>query len=535
MKSFNSKITTFFTQIFVLITLILFHANSALKYNNPNNNVDKFLNCLPLHTNASIPINKAIYTPKNASFPSILQAYIRNLRFNVSTTPKPLAIIAALDKSHVKATVICAKANGLEIRVRSGGHDYEGLSYVSPNPFVILDFFNLRSIDIDPVSQTGWVESGATLGELYYNIANKSNTLAFPAGVCFTVGVGGHFSGGGYGTLLRKFGLTVDHIVDAEIVDPFGRILNRETMGEDLFWAIRGGGASSFCVVLRWKIKLVRVPDTVTTFLVQKKLNENASDIFYQWQHVAPNIDPNLFVRVQAQVVNKVLSLSFIALYLGKARDLVNLMDNEFPLLGLKQQDCVEQRWVESHLLFNNLPLNTPLDIFLSRIPYMHLTYDKHKSDYVEKAIPKAGLDKLWEKMIEFENVTMQFNPYGGKMGEVSENATPFPHRKGRLFKIQYLAYWADPSLEVLHGNMKAIREVYGFMTQFVSNNPREAFLNYRDIDIGTNVNNSTGFAFDFFKGNLKRLLMVKARVDPTNFFRNEQSIPVLPSYTNRV
>ncbi|XP_074266440.1 berberine bridge enzyme-like 17 [Silene latifolia] len=116
-------------------------------------------------------------------------------------------------------------------------------------------------------------------------------------------------------------------------------------------------------------------------------------------------------------------------------------------------------------------------------------------------------------------------------MGEVSENATPFPHRKGKLFKIQYLAYWADPSLEVLHGNMKAIRGIYGFMTQFVSNNPREAFLNYRDIDIGTNVNNSTGFAFDFFKGNLKRLLMVKARVDPTNFFRHEQSIPVLPSY----
>ncbi|KAK9756026.1 hypothetical protein RND81_01G067900 [Saponaria officinalis] len=535
MKPFTSQIVTFLSQTFILVTLTLLRFNLALKYD-----VEQFLGCLPLHSNASMPINKAIYTPKDASFPSILQAYIRNLRFNLSTTPKPLAIVAALDKSHVQATVVCARAAGLEIRIRSGGHDYEGLSYVSPNPFVILDLFNLRSIDIDLETETCWVESGAVLGELYYNIANKSNTLAFPAGVCTTVGVGGHFSGGGYGTLLRKFGLTVDHVIDAEIVDPNGRILDRKMMGEDLFWAIRGGGAASFGVVLRWKIELVRVPDTVTTFLVQKSLDENLTDIFYQWQNVAPMIDPNLFLRVQANIghdiqkgnkTNKFLQLSFIALYLGKAKDLVDLMDKEYPQLGLHPNDCTEQRWVESHLLFNNLPMNTSLNIILSRVPHMSLTYDKHKSDYVEEAIPKAGLDGLWKKLIELENVTMQFNPYGGKMAEISEEATPFPHRKGKLFKIQYLAYWHDGSPEAIDRNMKATRDVYEFMMPFVSKNPREAFLNYRDIDIGTNVGNSTDFAVDFFKGNLKRLLMVKAKVDPTNFFRYEQSIPVLTYY----
>ncbi|KAM7530365.1 hypothetical protein LguiB_033775 [Lonicera macranthoides] len=105
--------------------------------------------------------------------------------------------------------------------------------------------------------------AGATLGELYYSIAQKSRTLAFPAGVCPIVGVGGHLSGGGYGMLSRKHGIAIDHIIDAQLVDVNGQILDRESMGEDLFWAIRGSGGASFGVIIEWKIKLVSVPQNV--------------------------------------------------------------------------------------------------------------------------------------------------------------------------------------------------------------------------------------------------------------------------------
>lgn len=78
-----------------------------------------------------------------------------------------------------------------------------------------------------------------------YAIAKESLVHGFPAGLCPSVGIGGHF-GGGIGTMMRKYDLAADNVIDAYIIDVNSRILNRYTMAADLFWAIRGGGAASF-------------------------------------------------------------------------------------------------------------------------------------------------------------------------------------------------------------------------------------------------------------------------------------------------
>ncbi|KMT04784.1 hypothetical protein BVRB_7g169600 [Beta vulgaris subsp. vulgaris] len=394
--------------------------------------------------------------------------------------------------------------------------------------------FNLRDIEIDVISETAWAEAGATLGELYYKIANLSNKLAFPAGVSPTLGLGGHISGGGYGNLMRKFGLSSDNVIDAKVVDANGKILDRESMGEDLFWAIQGGGASSFCVVLAWKLKLVQVPELVTVFNVRRTLEQGVTDILYQWQMVVPKIDPNLFIRAMPHVINgsresnnKTIEVTFVALYLGRANQLVNLVSKSFPLLGLQFQDCIEMPWIKTILHWYGFPKDASIRALLSRTP-MTQYYGKFRSDYVQQPIPKEGLEAIWKKMITLEVMFMQFNPYGGKMSEILETKTPFPHRARNLFKIQYNAMWYEDGEEIATRYLNASKELYDTLAPYVSKNPREHFLNYRDIEIGTNKNGNTSFGFQYFKWNLPRLLVTKAKVDPDNFFRFEQSIPVV-------
>jgi hypothetical protein len=404
--------------------------------------------------------------------------------------------------------------------------------------------FNLRSVTINLQDQTAWVESGATLGELYYRIWEKSKLHGFPAGICPTVGVGGHLSGGGYGNMLRKHGLSVDHVIDARIVDVNGRILDKVSMGEDLFWAIRGGGGGSFGVILSYKINLISVPETVSVFRVERRLddNENVTDIVYKWEQVAPSTDDNLFMRMLVQPVSskvkkgeKTIRISILAMFLGNGEELVSLLDKDFPELGLKKEDVMEMSWIDSVVWWANYDNGTSPNVLLDRNPDS-ANFLKRKSDYVQTPISKDGLEWLWKRMIELGKTGLVFNPYGGRMSEIASSATPFPHRAGNLFKIQYSMNWEEEGIEIEKNYTTQIRRLYSYMTPFVSKNPRSAFLNYRDLDIGTNNNDKNSYedgevyGVKYFNDNFDRLVKVKTAVDPHNFFRNEQSIPTLPS-----
>ncbi|PON38462.1 Xanthine dehydrogenase C subunit [Parasponia andersonii] len=503
---------------------------------------EDFVHTLLSNSGPCQPISEAIHTPNDTSFTPILHSHIQNLRFITPTTPKPVLIVVPTHVSHVQAAVISARKHNLQMKIRSGGHDYEGVSYVSSETrFFLLDMQKVRAIELDMVAETAWVQTGATLGELYYKIAQNSKTHGFPAGVCPTVGVGGHLSGGGYGNMMRKYGLSVDHIVDAQIVNVHGQLLDRKSMGEDLFWAIRGGGGASFGVVLAYKIKLVRIPETVTVFKVQRTREENANDVVFQWQEVAPNLDEDLFIRMVLDVVRtsqtgvKTLRASFVALFLGDSDRLVSVMEQSFPELGLRKTDCIETNWVQSIFFWADIPMGTSDQYLLRRKPEK-LVHLKRKSDYLKNPISKKGLNLIFRKMVELEFPVLAFNPYGGRMAQISTNATPFPHR-GNLAKIQYLANWDEPGSEAESYYLGLLRKLYLYMTPFVSKNPRGSYLNYRDLDLGTNDHDHSTtsyrmamyYGFKYFKENFRRLVEVKSRVDPENFFRNEQSIPALP------
>ncbi|KAL2494265.1 FAD-binding Berberine family protein [Forsythia ovata] len=501
---------------------------------------DDFLQCLSLQSKDHTSFSNIFYTPENSSYSSILNFSIQNLRFATETTPKPLVIITPVNESQIQPVIYCAKENGMQIRIRSGGHDLEGLSYTSEEPFFILDLVNLRDINVDVDKKTAWIQAGARLGELYYRIAEKSRTLGFPAGVCPTVGAGGHISGGGYGALIRKYGLAADNVIDARIIDVNGRILDRKSMGEDLFWAIRGGGGTSFGIVLAWKLQLVDVPEKVTVFTIARTVEQNATNIVHRWQYIAHKFDEDLAVRVYIRRVNssqdgkRSIQASFQSLFLGSVDRLLPLMQQSFPELGLQREDCTEMSWIESTLYIYELPVG-PLDVLLNRTQ-ANIPYLKVKADYVQKPISKNVLEGIWKRFFEeeAEKAELVFIPYGGRMDEISESAIPFPHRAGNLYKINYSVYWDEE--EASERYLSWIRRLYSYMAPYVSKFPRSAYVNYRDLDIGVNNKGNTSYAqasiwgLKYFKINFNKLVHVKTKVDPSNFFRNEQSIPPLYS-----
>ncbi|GKB68095.1 berberine bridge enzyme-like protein 27, partial [Tanacetum coccineum] len=201
-------------------------------------------------------------------------------------------------------------------------------------------------------------------------------------GECPTVGIGGHFSGGGYGVLARKYGLAADNVIDTLIVDVNGWILDRGSMGEDLLWAIRGGGGARFRVILAWKMNLVYVSPIVTVFSVVKE-------------------------RAQE--------------------------------LRLKEKDCIEMSWIESVVYFSFSLSGESVEALNERRPCPK-HYFKVKSDYMKKPIPEEALERFLKLcLLVDENLTIFMKPHGGMMSKIAKTITPYPHRAGNLYIIQYV------------------------------------------------------------------------------------------------
>ncbi|XP_051133568.1 berberine bridge enzyme-like 22 [Andrographis paniculata] len=541
---------------------------------------NRFVECMTAST--STPFGgdggSLLHSPGSPSYAYLLRSAQQNPRWlNRSSSRNsrpPLLIITPYTSGEVRAAILCCRRHDLQVRVKSGGHDYEGLSYRCTPRCVIIDLLNLRAISIrledDGGRGTAWVQSGATLGELYYSIAQESRAHGFPAGLCPSVGVGGHFSGGGFGTLLRKHGLAADNVLDARLVDAEGNVLDRSTMGEDLFWAIRGGGGGSFGIVLAWKIKLVRLPPVLTVFTLRKSLRRGGGEeeecirLINKWQHLllsssssssadynnnktTTTMPEDLFMRVVMQRFNyKEEEALFNALFLGPAGELIPVMERIFPELGLRQEDCAEMSWIESVLYFAGFQRGAPLEVLLNRT-VQYKSYFKAKSDFVERPIPEDALRGIRERLRRRRERAMTaalvviMDPFGGRMDRIPAWELPFPHRRGSLFNVQYLVKWTDEDeddeQEQQRRHVRWIRELYRYMKPYVSSSPRAAYVNYRDLDLGGNSkNNNTeevgkkiGWGRKYFKGNFKRLTAVKQRADPGNFFRNEQSIPPGP------
>ncbi|KAL8156109.1 hypothetical protein AgCh_001268 [Apium graveolens] len=500
--------------------------------------------------------NFTLYSSTNDSaYFDILNFSLQNLRFSKLSVPKPSAIIVPKSKEEVSSIVLCCIKWSFEIRIRSGGHSYEGISSSSLSasnnkstksaPFVVIDLMSLDKISVDLMSRTAWVQGGATLGQTYYAIAESSNAHGFPAGACPTVGVGGHFSGGGYGFLGRKYGLSADNIVDALLVDAKGRILNRDSMGEDVFWAIRGGGGGNWGIVFAWKIRLVRVPEIVTVLSVARPQHtkHQVENIIQQYQNVVQDLDDkfHLLVFVSSGLVPESNKIAVIiqGLYQGPRSKTISILNDNFPAMEIKEEECKEMSWIESVDYLSDFSGGQGSISGLKERYFEGKSYFKTKSDYVRKPIPPVGIKTLIDFLEKQPKAYALFEPYGGYMDRTSSDAIAFPHRKGNIFSIEYTITWDEMDDKSGKGkkHINWIRRFYDAMAPFVSSNPRAAYVNYMDLDLGyvtggaSTVDMTRTWGNKYFLDNYDRLVMAKTIIDPHNFFRHQQSLPPLISY----
>ncbi|WMV15540.1 hypothetical protein MTR67_008925, partial [Solanum verrucosum] len=259
-------------------------------------------------------------------------------------------------------------------------------------------------------------------------------------------------------------------------------------MGEDHFWAIRGGGGTSFALIISCKVKLLDIPEKVTVFNVTRR---------------------RAILNLHSGVDKGLSTPFFTTMFVGGVDKLLCEMQKSFPELGGKSFDVL-QDW--------NCTINQEY-------------YFKGKSDYVQHPISINGLEGIWKlynQLGENSGVELQFSPYGGKLSEISESETPFPRRAGNIFMIEYAVFWVK--MENPKRNIAWNQKLYRYMAKYVSKSPRAAYFNYRDLDLG--VNNIIGntsyeqariWGVKYFKNNFDRLVKVKTKIDPTNFFRNEQ------------
>ena len=202
--------------------------------------------------------------------------------WNAMIDRKPALVVRCAGVADIRQAVTFAQTHRLLTAVKGGGHNIAGNAVCDGG--VLIDLSNMRAVTVDPIAQLAHVEPGATLGDFDHEC--QAFGLATPVGINSTTGIAGLTLGGGFGWLSRKYGMTVDNLIAADVVTADGELIRaNDKEHADLFWAIRGG-SGNFGVVSRFEFKLhpvgpeilggliVRIGDTVYDSSLRTRLRQ---------------------------------------------------------------------------------------------------------------------------------------------------------------------------------------------------------------------------------------------------------------------
>jgi len=241
--------------------------------------------------------------------------------FNRAIQQYPLIIVYCLNIRDVSNAVIWSRKHCVPIRIRSGGHNYEG--YSNGDCILVIDVSRMNNMNIDECTDKLYVESGVTNMQVYGFVASKG--YAFPGGTCPTVGVSGYALGGGWGLSCRYFGLGCDSLEEIEMVNYEGNVIKaNQRNNSDLFWACRGAGGGNFGIIVSMTFRLPPRINKVTLIEIDylNVSSEEQEEFIHTWQQWLKTADNKitLISRIYNSV-NDGLAMLVRGIYYGETEE----------------------------------------------------------------------------------------------------------------------------------------------------------------------------------------------------------------------
>ena len=411
----------------------------------------------------------------------------------------PAAIARVADANDVARAVRFAAETGTELAVRSGGHSVAG--HGSTDGGIVLDLAEMKALELEGDGHAAWAETGLTAGE--YSAAAGEHGLATGFGDTASVGIGGITLSGGVGLLVRRFGLTIDDLLAAEIVTADGELLRiDERTDPDLFWAIRGGGGN-FGVVTRFRFRLHELPSVVGGILILPA----TPDV------VASFVEAAVDAPEELSTIANVLPAPPMPFVPEEHHGKLVVM----ALMAFAGETEAGQRAIAP---FRSLA--TPIADMVRPMPYPEIYPPEQpgfhpiatsRTMFVDE-IDRSGIETMLERL-ETSTAMMravQIRVLGGAMARVPADATAFAHRD-RRFMVNVAAMY-----ERLEEHEAYAPWVADLAAQ-LQRGPMGAYVGFLGDEGAARVHDA------YPKPTWDRLAEVKARYDPRNLFRLNQNV----------
>ena len=408
----------------------------------------------------------------------------------------------------VQAAVRAASAGRVLTAVRCGGHSLAGFSTCDGG--LVIDLSRMRRVSVDAEARRGRFAGGCLLGSI--DTVTQKHGLVFPAGVVSHTGASGLVLGGGFGWLTRLHGLSCDNVEGFTLVTADASIVHANAKeNPDLFWALRGGGGN-FGVVTEFEVRL----HPVTSVLLGEGLCEG-DDIFAvvrRWRDFMPEAPDqlkwSLNLRLAADSENVPKNIrgrpvaSEVALWIGDAAEGHRYFDQIFSF-------CNPQGVTSKTVSY--LELQTMAD---AEFPHGGRYYTK--SGYF-KSLDDKSIEQMVEALASVPSPSTQIELayLGGAASRVSATETAFGDR-GAPFVLNLLANWAEPSEDA--ANVAWIRNLFSVLRPSMVPG---VYVNFMSGDEDERVPEAYRERWD-------RLVAVKSKYDPNNFFRLNQNVRPRPT-----